>query len=597
MTRQQLAQRTGWLCYALGIPLGLVPCAEIASHAGGPWLADLAARIGIRNEIGYFVGAVAGAFVAILGVPVSLGLVGLVLGLGLGRLARLRPATWPSPRPALRAVAGLLPVWALVFAPLSLVLVASLPLLRAVRTLPILRRPMVQWAARSVFWSLVAIQFWLLATWAPLLSDTELAATAMLFVLVLGSLHIRRGALVPWTLLAVALLPGVAGPFPMAWRWRALSITMHAIVLFAPWIILRGELLREAGSLALACFVTFAFFWGRLAQTAFMPSIETLDGRVATPFFHGADEGIPSGAHFLVQPCPGWPVVAGSHDRERGLVVFPESGGHSLAGIRYLPSDDLAADCERDAAYVGQFMENGIDRLSRARPERPARALGNLFVERLPIDCPIQTPWWLLLDRSGEHLYILDEQNQISVADLSSHRCDVAATGDKLWDFAIDSDRQRLILGDAGRVRIVSTDGRIDEETIDLPGRSRWILTAAHKTKVAMAADGTIYAAYMNAGTVAKLGRDPLRLEATARLGRGLRLLLWDERRNVAYVGNRVTGDLVAIDGATLAERGRVHVGRRMRTLSLTPDGQALLLGSVVGGVRVDVERLLGSAP
>lgn len=596
LTRRALAQRIGWIAYSLAVPLGMVPGAERWSHLGGPWLADVASRHGIRTETGYFFGAAGAGFLALTVIPAAAGLAGYLVGTVVG----LASGREPGPRPAFGrealAILGILPIWGLVLAPFSFLAVATLPLLRRLRARLGETRSIALTLCRVALFLLVAIQFWLLASWAPLLPNREVACCALVFVAFLASLRARARAHVPWVLAGAALLPGLVGPFAMPARWRVLSVLGHAAVLLPPWLIFRGRLVQESGRAVLACFVTFTLFWGRLAQTSFMPSSEPLAEPVVSAVFRGDEAHIRSGAFFLSQPCAGWPIVAGSKERERGLVVFPPDGGPAIASMRFMASDNYTADCASNAMYVADFMEARLYRLALAGAADEGPRLGPLRIEALPHRCDVHGPWWLALDRGRRSLYVLDEQNEIARADLETGECAIAVTGTKLWDFVIDDDRDQLIVGDSGRVRVVSkSDGR-DLDSIDLPGRWRFILPAAHKTKVALSADGAVYAAYFNAGTVAKLARDPLRVVATHSLDRGVRLMLWDERRRVVYVGNRNTGALDALDGETLAVRGHVHVGRRMRTLSLTPDGRWLMLGSVVGGVRVDLDRLVGAA-
>lgn len=592
MTRHELAKRVAWVLYIATIPLGLIQTAERWARIGGPWLAEVASQAGVRTEAGYFFGAVAGGFLALTVPPLAAGILGYVLGYVLGAaLGRERGAP-PAVGRELVETVGILPIWGIVFAPLSFVAVGLLPLLRGFRRWLGCGHPRGLLVARALFLTVVGVQFWLLATWAPLLPNSEVAIGVVAFAALIALLWGASDRTVGLVLLTASLVPAVAGPFAMPLKWRAVSFLAHAAVLLTPWLVLRARLVPEVGPVVLACFVCFTAFWGRLGQTAFMPSNEPLAEPVVTAAFRGESERIRSGAFFFTQPCAGWPLVAGSKERERGLVVFPPQGGASLAGMRFMASDNYAPDCPNDSVYVANFLEAKLYRLRRDET-RPRGELGSLHLEPLPHRCPVRGPWWLILDRSGRNLYILDEQNEIAVADLASDECHLVATGEKLWDFVIDDDRGELVLGDAGRVRVLRKSDGAELDRIDLPGRWRGVVAAAHKTKVALAADGTLYAAYFNAGTVSKLRRDPLRIEAATDLERGVRLLLWDEARRTLYVGNRDSGALDALDGDSLAVLGHVHVGRRMRTFSLTPDGRSLLLGSVVGAVRVDLDRLV----
>ncbi len=593
LTRNDLARRVARLTYVVGIPLGMVPGAERCAQVGGPWLGEVATRYGVRTETGFFFGAAGAGLFALIAIPALAGAVGYAVGWLAGWLTK-REAGRPSElaREAW-ALLGILPVWGIVLAPASFLLVATLPLLRRLGAKLRRSRPAVWRFARGMLLVLVAVQFWILATYAPLLPDREVFACVAVFAVVLVTLRAR--ALVPWVLAVAALLPGIVGPFAMPLGWRLVSVAANAAVLLPPWLVFRDRLLTEAGRGVLTCFVTFTLFWGRLGQMSFMPSSEPLDDPALSVLFRGEEARIRSGAFFVARPCPGWPMLVGNKERARGLLVLRDGGGPALASMRFMASDNYAPDCSNDSIYLADFLDRHLYRLVRGGPVAGVPTLGPFRLEMLPHQCEVDSPWWLMLDRSRTALYVLDEQNEIARADLASGQCRIAATGTKLWDFAIDDDRGVLVLGDAGRVRVVAIEDGRELERVDLPGRWRAVLPAAHKTKVATSADGTVYAGYFNAGTVTKLGRDPLRVIASTRLDRGVGLVRWDEGRRLLYVGNRNTGALDALDGDTLDVRAHVHVGRRMRTLSLAPDGRALTLGSVAGGLSIDLDRWLAA--
>ncbi len=591
--RHDLARRVAWVTYVAGIPLGMVPGAEHYAQLGGPWLGEIATRYGIRTETGFFFGAAGAGFLALVVIPAVAGAVGYAIGWLAGWLAKREAGRPPELAREAWALVGILPVWGIVLAPASFLLVATLPLLRRLGAKLRRSRPAAWRFARGMLLAVVAVQFWILATYAPLLPNREVLACVGVFAVVLMALRVQ--ALVPWVLVVAALLPGIVGPFAMPLGWRLVSVAANAAVLLPPWLVFRDRLLAEVGRGILTCFVTFTLFWGRLGQMSFMPSSESLDDPALRVLFRGEEARIRSGAFFVAQPCPGWPTLVGDKERARGLVVLREGGGPPLASMRFMASDNFAPDCSNDSIYLADFLDRHLYRLIRGAPIAGVPTLGPFRLETLPHECDVDSPWWLELDRARTALYILDERNDIARADLASDQCRIVATGTKLWDFAIDDERGSLVLGDAGRVRIVAIEDGRELERVDLPGRWRAVLPAAHKTKLAMSADGTIYAGYFNAGTIAKLGREPLRVLASTRLDRGVGLVRWDEARRLLYVGNRNTGALDALDGDTLDVRAHLHVGRRMRTISLAPDGRTLTLGSVAGGLSIDLDRWLAS--
>jgi YVTN family beta-propeller protein len=75
----------------------------------------------------------------------------------------------------------------------------------------------------------------------------------------------------------------------------------------------------------------------------------------------------------------------------------------------------------------------------------------------------------------------------------------------------------------------------------------------------------------------------------TVDVGRGARNLLWDEATHTLVIGLYFDGDLLVLGGDDLREVGRLHVGRRIR--SLAPYGPGSIIVTSAGGafvVRLD---------
>ena len=104
---------------------------------------------------------------------------------------------------------------------------------------------------------------------------------------------------------------------------------------------------------------------------------------------------------------------------------------------------------------------------------------------------------------------------------------------------------------------------------------------------------GKAFVTYLETGRLYRVDGATGTLEAEAILGRGLRDVTWDARNGVVWIGNYVTGELLAVDPESLAVRGRVQVGRRIRSIEPSLDAKRIYVTSAVGGIAVNVATLL----
>ena len=86
------------------------------------------------------------------------------------------------------------------------------------------------------------------------------------------------------------------------------------------------------------------------------------------------------------------------------------------------------------------------------------------------------------------------------------------------------------------------------------------------------------------ADTLAPLGEAPV--------DRGIRNLYWDAGTRILWLGSYFRGELIALDGESLREIGRLFVGRRVRSIAPNGDGRILVL-SAGGMVIVDPRQVL----
>jgi len=96
-----------------------------------------------------------------------------------------------------------------------------------------------------------------------------------------------------------------------------------------------------------------------------------------------------------------------------------------------------------------------------------------------------------------------------------------------------------------------------------------------------------VYASFINLGVVAKFDYDSGDAEKLFPLAAGVRALAYDRVRRRLYVANFARGDVTAVDVDTGAQQARWFVGRFPRDLRMSRDGNALLVASTIGLLRI----------
>ncbi|HPQ69866.1 MAG TPA: hypothetical protein PKW95_12125 [bacterium] len=93
-------------------------------------------------------------------------------------------------------------------------------------------------------------------------------------------------------------------------------------------------------------------------------------------------------------------------------------------------------------------------------------------------------------------------------------------------------------------------------------------------------AGGRLFVGNMAGRRIDVLRANDLQRTRTIAVGRGIRNLLWDEQTNLLTVGDYFSGALIALDGETLHEVGRIALGRRLRTIAADGPGRVLAASS-----------------
>ena len=185
-----------------------------------------------------------------------------------------------------------------------------------------------------------------------------------------------------------------------------------------------------------------------------------------------------------------------------------------------------------------------------------------------------------LVNDLDDSIYSLDPQNLTILAQVAGKGWNAAmlcdSTGEDIYRTGID--------GTLTRYRAPSF---IQEASAKLRGAYFFNLELDEK-------GGRLFASSTSRGFLYELDPLTLAIRQEAPIDRGVRFAAYDTVRNILYVGNYFTGELMVIDPKTLQQLGSVYLGPRLRWLEITADKQRLLIASGFGGFEVDLSGLVG---
>ena len=284
---------------------------------------------------------------------------------------------------------------------------------------------------------------------------------------------------------------------------------------------------------------------------------------------------------FAIETCDGEALYVGTRGARPGLFRIAKSGGDR----GFLPmdgdvSDNLAADCDRGVAYVGCYgcgkaYEIDAKTLAIARTiDKPGVEVG---IFRLPAD--------------GRRLYMIpDATSDVTLIDTATF-AEIGTKGYPHWNSAM------IVDDPAGHVVKMSNAGDVvlyDRHSMEIVAEKRVagrlyfnVVLAERRNELLVGnmASGRFFALDRNALATTRKGRGP----------RGIRFMAYDERRDLLYVANFFDGTLAAVSPDDFAVRSVLRVGPRPRWVSFAEGGDALLVASGVGAVRVDLARWVGA--
>ena len=373
----------------------------------------------------------------------------------------------------------------------------------------------------------------------------------------------------------------------------SLGLAASLVMLMAgtAWLVLTADgtvllLPRAAGACAIAGLlvsIRLAAFLGgtpdhRAERIAAQPGVRV----VVSPESVGGGSfwtRTPTEVRFLAESRDGRTWYAGTRGKSPGLRAIPKDGGPP----RFLPmpggvSDDMVLDRDGGRIFVGSYGAGAVYEVDPATlAVRRTLALPGVRVAIFRL-APDEKLLYLIPDDTTG-VYLIDAERLALLGRAPHAEANTA--------LLVDADRGRLVrLTNQGRVLLLDRFSLAPLRDKRLAGRLYFNVALDRRR-------GELFADCMSTGRLFALDRDTLATKRGGRNARGLRFLQYDAKRDLLYAGNFFTGDLVALDPATFAERARVYVGPRPRWVELTDDGDRLLVASGAGGVEVDLRTAL----
>ncbi|MFN7956557.1 MAG: hypothetical protein U0610_32925 [bacterium] len=570
------------------------------------WLASLVTSLFLAMSWGKDEGQAFGRWLAARGVlPIELGLgLGSVLGMALAataaqllgvQLAALVRGRAPESTHAgahlwRRDVATAL-YWGLHTFPASGLYLVALPVTRSARIGLASRRPRLATALAVLYLAIFAVFLVGLIRWAPFFDDGEALFFVSFAIGLALALGFRPSDRMRTLILASAVLalyftidpPQQVDFGPRAW------VALGVLALGAGPARLAGrDGCRSMGVVGPTLGLLLLGLWTWWGEFLIFPSVRDADaigaGAGVEIVYRNASGGAWSDNRFLVEACDPDRLLYGSREIENGIVRLVDGAVRQRLPVH--TGYNLATDCARGIGYVGNYSGGQIDRID----------LATLTLLAPVPEVRIGGPTLIQLSPDAERLYAIDDTNgQFRRIDLASGRADLELRECLPNGLFVDERLGRVYLPSCGWLDVYDAVSGQTLARVDLRrGFDPPFPLGPHFHRITADTErGKAYVTYLETGRIYRVDGATGSLEAEALLGRGLRDVTWDARNGVVWIGNYVTGDLLAVDPDSLAVRGRVQVGRRIRSIEPSLDGKRVYVTSAVGGIAVDVGTVL----
>ncbi len=560
---------TAALVWLAGLGFSLV----VALMVGRPWGqrlgTSLASHGWLTLELGLGLGSVFGMAVASAGIQVLATGTAAVLR---GRLPQ-RPLALSTIAHALRRDVAVSLWWGLHTFPASALYVVALPVMRSARLRLAERHPLVARALAGLYVVGFATFLFALVRWAPFLNGAETTFFVVFAAGLLAALGVARERRFEVLLAASVVLalyltldPPQAVEFP-----PRLAVAAGLVLLGAGPALLAGRAgCRELGVIGPAAGLVVLGLWAWWGEFLLFPSTGDAARVAAQPgvsvLYRNGSGGAWSDNRFLMEACDPDRIIYGSREIAHGIVRIAP-GGKVSGTLAIHTGYNLVTDCQQGIGYVGNYSGGEIDRIDLATLSMLAP------VPRVEIGGPTL----LQLSPDAKHLYAIDD----STGDVRRIALDTGGVDVELQEclpngFFADESLGRIYLASCGRFDLYGAQGG---EPLSQIGLRRGLVPpfpfGCHFHRLTGDPErGKAFVSYLDTGRVYRVDGRTGALEAEAHVGYGVRDLTWDARNRILWVSNYVSGELLAVDPDSLAVRGHVQVGRRIRSIEPSLDGR-----------------------
>ncbi|MBK7977880.1 MAG: hypothetical protein IPK07_33055 [Deltaproteobacteria bacterium] len=467
-------------------------------------------------------------------------------------------------------------------------------------------RPVAAWTVRALYYVAVAACAALVQAYIPYTRRSDVAYVALVCAGCATWLRAGAGAAAPTRWAALALVIGgfqlVSPPLGFALGPRLAIAASFALGTAAFLALVGREVLRSGVAVGVA--VALAVGGVRARQWIFYnlpggPIAATIEKTPGVRFVPIPVRGTLEGLRLSPTPAINWNIIVAamveSCDRRSYLMgglsvtrLVPVAGGAASEELDEGFSRFVWLDCAHERLLTGNFqpgqpvelIEVGFHplRVLRRAPYCSERA-----TDTVRVDEARGTAWWV------------DDTGDVYGVDLASLACVTHVDTDFARDVAIDPASGDLFILDLGHVRRWSLAEQAFVADVRLPARFTWPGRVGHRLGQLVLDDERqrLIVSDMNGGTVSFVRTSDLVLERSVVVGLGARHLALDPRRGLVYVGNFLSGDLLALSRDDLSERRRGFVGTRIQPIALSRDGERLTFLDESGGVVVDLDRFL----
>ncbi len=293
---------------------------------------------------------------------------------------------------------------------------------------------------------------------------------------------------------------------------------------------------------------------------------------------------------FVMEGCGGDIIYIGMQGgRKSGLIKYePAAGRAESSTVIGESSDNMILDCERNEIAIGDFSGASAIRFIRADDISEATR------PPIPVDFKATR---IEAARDGSRYYALNESHTFFVYPGTGGKAIARITGPDEWIYYTENDYFVAVTEpDYSMVRFRYEDGG-DAGEIVVENRQDIHIPVYQRLDVFLQRGiepGSILVSNMWAGTLSEMD-DKFREERRKFIAPGVRNIAVTPDGDTIIVAGYADGHLYFLDAHSWRIITKCYIGRRIRGLNFSSDGQFLYAGSSQGGFRMNITTILNA--